>query len=187
MLAFQDERDYAPFEELFRRNKDALLRFLIRLSGNRTIAEDVSQHAWLKVIDMARQQRYRESPGAPFRTWLYTLARNHFLDEYKRKFAVARSVPLEEGSKAASQAADAQAPDPSDIVAQHQLQHALNDAITSLPFEQRDVIALWSVGVEIDSIASITGAPQDTVLSRKKYAIARLRSTLGAPGCAEQA
>ena len=54
MLSFQQEGDLAAFEELFRRHKDMLLRFLIRLSANHAIAEDVSQQAWLKAIDVAR-------------------------------------------------------------------------------------------------------------------------------------
>jgi DNA-directed RNA polymerase specialized sigma24 family protein len=40
------------------------------------------------------------------------------------------------------------------------------------------VIALWIAEVEPAAIAVITGAPRDTVLSRKKYALAKLRSAL---------
>jgi len=40
------------------------------------------------------------------------------------------------------------------------------------------VIALWIAEVEPAAIAEITGAPRDTVLSRKKYALAKLRSAL---------
>ena len=72
----------------------ALLRFLTRLSRNRTVAEDVAQQTWLKVIDVARQGAFAAASDVAFRTWLCTLARNHFIDEYRRKFAASRSVPL---------------------------------------------------------------------------------------------
>lgn len=46
MLGFQRKRDYAAFEELFRRHK-LLLRFLIQLTGSPCVGEDVSQQTWL--------------------------------------------------------------------------------------------------------------------------------------------
>ena len=181
MLIFQREHNYAAFEELFERHKDTLLAFLIRLTGSRAVAEDVSQQAWLKVIESARHGGYRESAGVAFRTWLYTLARNHFVDEYKRKFAASRTVSIPELPRAAE---DTQwlstAPDPADLVDQRLMAAHVQQALLSLPFEQREVIAFWAAGVELAEIVSIVRAPRDTVLSRKKYAIARLRSLLQA-------
>ena len=48
-----------------------------------------------------------------------------------------------------------------------------------LPAEQRKVILLWSQGASIREMAAACDAPTDTVLSRKKYAVARLRGTIG--------
>jgi len=47
-----------------------------------------------------------------------------------------------------------------------------------LPVEQRQVVALWADGMRIGAIATLTAAPRDTVLSRKKYALAKLRVML---------
>jgi len=181
MLIFQREHSYAAFEELFQRHKEALLAFLIRLTGTRAIAEDVSQQAWLKVIESARQGGYRERAGVAFRTWLYTLARNHFVDEYKRKFAASRTLSLPEPPAAAEDTLwPSTAPDPAELVDQRLTALQVQQALLSLPFEQREVIAFWVAGVELAEIVSIVRAPRDTVLSRKKYALARLRSLLQA-------
>jgi RNA polymerase sigma-70 factor (ECF subfamily) len=181
MLIFQREHHYAAFEELFHRHKDALLAFLIRLTGTRAVAEDVSQQSWLKVIESARQGSYSDRVGVTFRTWLCTLARNHFVDEYKRKFVASRTVPLPEFPELAGDVQwQSSAPDPAELVDQQLVTARLQQALLVLPFEQREVIAFWAAGVELAEIVAIVRAPRDTVLSRKKYAIAKLRTLLQA-------
>src|SRR5262245_57194924 len=136
MLSFQRAHDYSAFERLFLRHKDGLLRFLVRLTGEPAMAEDASQHTWLKVIDVARQGGCEARPGITLRTWLLTLARNHFIDEYQRKAAYARRGPL-----AAELPEDAthQLPlpaNPADVLQAKQLSEHLNRALRRLPFEQ---------------------------------------------------
>jgi RNA polymerase sigma-70 factor (ECF subfamily) len=180
MLRFQRHGDFAAFEQLFRRHRDPLLRFVSTLAADRAVAEDVSQRSWLKVIDVAQRRAFAERSGVGFRTWLCTLARNQFIDEYKRKFAATRMVPLPEDLHEAGAQDHDPAPDPAEIVHRHELSRHLNAALGELPFEQREVIAMWATGIELEAIVAIVGAPRDTVLSRKKYAIAKLRAALGA-------
>jgi RNA polymerase sigma factor (sigma-70 family) len=187
MLRFQHEGDRAAFERLFQRNRGALLRFMVRLSRNRTVAEDVAQQTWLKVIDVARQGTFAAASGVAFRTWLCTLARNHFIDEYQRKFAAARSVPLPGDFTELLPEAQWASPDPADPLYERQRKVRLRDALLRLPIEQRRVIALWADGIGIEAIATMTSAPRDTVLSRKKYALAKLRVLLRAVAPVEDA
>jgi DNA-directed RNA polymerase specialized sigma24 family protein len=51
-------------------------------------------------------------------------------------------------------------------------------ALAQLPVQQRDTLRLWMAGCSIEAMAARTRAPRDTVLSRKKYAMRRLRVTL---------
>ena len=175
MLRFQQEGDRSALAHLVERNGGALLRFLIRLSRNRTIAEDVAQQTWLKVIDVARQGTFAAASGVAFRTWLCTLARNHFIDEYQRKFAVVRTVPLPADLCTVLAEAHRLVPDPAEPLDARQRTVRLRKALQRLPFEQRQVVALWAEGMRIGAIAALTAAPRDTVLSRKKYALAKLR------------
>ena len=180
MLRFQQEGDRTALAHLVERNGGALLRFLIRLSRNRTIAEDVAQQTWLKVIDVARQGTFAAASGVAFRTWLCTLARNHFIDEYQRKFAVVRTVPLPADLCTVLAEAHRLVPDPAEPLDARQRTVRLRKALQRLPFEQRQVVALWAEGMRIGAIAALTAAPRDTVLSRKKYALAKLRVLLRA-------
>jgi len=177
MLRFQ-RGDSAAFEQLFQRHKQVLFRFLVRLSSSTPTAEEVSQQTWLKVIDVARQGRYRKHEGVAFRTWLCTLARNHFLDEFKRKFAVARTQSLPDNMHETLTQERDPVLDPAVLVDRDVRAQHLRRALLTLPFEQREVIALWAAGVEVEAIARMVEAPRDTILSRKKYAISKLRQAL---------
>lgn len=72
--------DNAAFEELVRRYHDDLMRFLIRLVGNRALAEDAFQDAFLQVhlsaetFDTTRR----------FKPWLFTIAANKGRDLLRR-------------------------------------------------------------------------------------------------------
>jgi RNA polymerase sigma factor (sigma-70 family) len=175
MGRFQRQGDLAAFEELYGRHSQALLAFACRLSGDRTVAEDVSQQTWLKVIDAARGGAFAGQAGASFRTWLCTLARNHYIDHYQRKAAAVRSVGLPDELPDTLAGNE---PDPLEALEAKELGERLDRALRDLPFEQREVIALWATGMEIEMMQTLIGAPRDTILSRKKYAIAKLRASL---------
>lgn len=176
MRSFQEEGNLDAFRLLFERHKDGFVTFLAGLAGSREAAEDLSQQVWLKLIDVARRGDYRET--ARFRTYLYTLGRNLYIDEFRRKHASTRTDPL--GDRPLEDA-DANA-DPGRRAARDERRSILAQAMADLPLEQREVIALWAAGTSTEAMASITGAPPDTVLSRKKYALDKLRKALSAAG-----
>ena len=174
--------DGDAFETLFNRHRRELVAYLYRLSGNASIAEDVSQYAWLKVIETLRARRYRFDTGATFRTFLFTLGRNHFIDEYTRKFDNSRSADLEE-----AQHMPGPEPLPPEDHARRQEARQVQAALNELPFEQREVIALWADGASIEHMVQVTGAGRETVLSRKKYALTKLRRWFASDDQAAQA
>lgn len=182
MHRFQRDLDYSAFEQLFRRQQDDLLRFLSKLLRDRVAAADASQQAWLKVIEVAHAGGYLARPGSAFRAWLFTVARNLAIDHYQRKFAVVRTVPLTDDGDVAPPGQlgymDAAADDPAESASRGQIAERLNTALLKLPREQREVISLWAAGIEPAAIAATVRAPRETVFSRKKYAIAKLRIAL---------
>jgi RNA polymerase sigma-70 factor (ECF subfamily) len=69
------------FRELLERHHDDLLRFLIRLTGNRQLAEDVFQDAFLQV----HQSAATFDATRRFKPWLFTIAANKARDALRRK------------------------------------------------------------------------------------------------------
>ena len=182
MKRFQEHGDYSAFETLFQRHKDPFVSFLVRLAGDATIAEDVSQQVWLTLIEVARGGRYRAKPGGSFKAYLYTLGRNRYVDDHVRKHEASRTeshaAPELVADQTRSTAEDTACPARSlDSERAAELLHA---ELAKLPFEQRDVIALWASGVELKLVAEMSGVPRNTVLSRKKYAVKKLRAALDA-------
>jgi RNA polymerase sigma-70 factor (ECF subfamily) len=182
MQRFQEQGDYGAFEVLFQRHRRGLMSFITRLSGNRVVAEDVSQQTWLKLIEAARQGSYAPRNGASFQTWLFTMARNRFVDDYVRRHDVARVSRESETDLELRDVADTEDKSPESYVSAAQLRQLIHDAVAELPLEQREVIAMWSSGMDVEAMCQVTGAPRDTVLSRKKYAIAKLRLALARLG-----
>jgi RNA polymerase sigma-70 factor (ECF subfamily) len=179
MLGFQDHGHLGAFEELFRRHRLPLFRHLRGLARSTDIAEEVSQHTWLKVIEAARAAKYDASAQSSFKTWLYTLARNYYIDHYLRAHARCRT-----DSNADEHLLNAvdDSETPESVLDCERLGGTLERAIAQLPLEQREVVLLWSQGHELSAIALIAGAPWETIVSRKKYALLKLRAALAMAG-----
>jgi RNA polymerase sigma-70 factor (ECF subfamily) len=179
MLGFQDSGHLGAFEELFRRHRLPLFRYLRGLARSADIAEEVSQHTWLKVIEAARATKYDASAQSSFKTWLYTLARNHYIDHYLRSHARCRT-----DSNADEHLLNAvdDSETPESVLDREQLGGKLERAIAQLPLEQREVVLLWTQGHDLSAIALIARVPWETIVSRKKYALTKLRAALATTG-----
>lgn len=169
----RDHRDANAFDALFRRHKDAFYRFLVALAGDPAVAEDVSQQCWLRLLEALTTQDGRAVAPRSFKTYLFTMGRNLYIDHYVRRHEHACRSDQDVYELLGAET------DTPEIRAQ-QLQRADDTlrALATLPEAQREVIALWAGGLDIDSIARLTDAPRNTVLSRKRYAVAKLRSIM---------
>src|ERR1700756_1213278 len=65
---------------LFDRYQTPLFNFYSKLTGDRTLSEDLVQEVFLRIL------RYRQSyrPGTPFRAWIYQIARNARVDHHRK-------------------------------------------------------------------------------------------------------
>jgi RNA polymerase sigma-70 factor (ECF subfamily) len=171
MLRYRDG-DVAAFEMLYRRHNDALYRYLLRLTQNRSAAEDVFQEAWGKIIKA--KDNYRRT--AKFTTFLYRVAHNCFIDHVRRNKRHAMTVDVEPDTQ----------PDPADspeMETERSLaRQRLDTALRELPDEQRDVFLLREeAGLSLDQIAAITDCNRETAKSRLRYAVNKLRAAIDEP------
>lgn len=170
MLRYRDG-DTLAFEQLYGRHKGPLYRYLLRQCGHAASAEEIFQEVWIKVIRGA--ERYE--PLAKFSTWLYQIARNCFIDHVRRqgRSAVDAAAAVEpDGLQAAGG-------NPEAAVALTQSGQRLSLAIAALPADQRDAFLLREEGgFGLAEIANITGTGRETVKSRLRYAVRKLREAL---------
>src|SRR5579875_456395 len=80
-------------DELIVRYQHRLLRYLLYLTGNRELAEDLFQEVWMRV--MVRGSQYNGQ--SRFETWLFTIARNLVIDQ-RRKRTMSSLDELVEGA-----------------------------------------------------------------------------------------
>jgi RNA polymerase sigma-70 factor (ECF subfamily) len=175
MLAYA-RGEMRAFETLYSRHRGALYRYLVRQTRDGEIANDLFQEVWSRVV----LNRARYEPRAKFRTFLFTLAHNCFIDHCRRLRSRPGGMAIDEADDADLLAADAaQRPD-------HELErdeHArcYRAALAALPAEQRDVYLLHEESdLSLEEIARVTGVGTETAKSRLRYAVNKLKAALAA-------
>lgn len=180
MLRYQ-RGDRTAFAELLRRHKTPLYNFSLRQTRSPSIAEDVTQEAFLRVVQRAREFKHE----ARFSTWLYTIARNLCVD-HARKMRHRRHASLdgpaseEGGARLIELVADSSAEGQADRAAEWSvMRRSIVAAVEALPEDQREVFLLREVAnLPFKEIAEVTGTSENTVKSRMRYALERLRTAL---------
>ena len=172
MLAYA-AGDAAAFEQLYARHRGKLYRYLQRQLRDNAVADELFQDVWQRVI----AARSGWKPDAGFATWLYTIA-HHRLGDHWRSLKHRPSAPADADERMA-RVADPDTPERvlSEFERRRQLQLALDD----LPEEQREVLLLrLEQELTLEEIGDITGVGRETVKSRLRYAMDKLRSRLPA-------
>jgi RNA polymerase sigma-70 factor (ECF subfamily) len=180
MLRFRDG-DSRAFEQLLLRHRRPVYAFVLRFIGshNSALAEDLTQEAFLRVVKNARSYEHQ----ARFTTWLYTMARNLCVDALRRgKHRRAQSLDApsdhQDGPSLLERTADCSAP-PDRRAINHELGQRLKQAVDALPDDQREVFLMREVAdLQFKEIAAIVGIPENTVKSRMRYALEKLREAL---------
>ncbi len=170
MLAYA-AGDASAFESLYARHRGPLYRFLLRQLRDGALADEFFQDVWQRVITA----RAGWKPEAAFSTWLFRIAHNRLNDHWRGlKHRPAAPVDADERT--------ARVPDPdtperqlSDFEQRRRLQVAMDE----LPEEQREVLQLrLEQELTLEEIGDITGVGRETVKSRLRYAMDRLRTRL---------
>ena len=172
MLAYA-AGDAAAFEQLYARHRGKLYRYLQRQLRDNAVADELFQDVWQRVI----AARSGWKPDAGFATWLYTIA-HHRLGDHWRSLKHRPSAPADADERMA-RVADPDTPERvlSEFERRRQLQLALDD----LPEEQREVLLLrLEQELTLEEIGGITGVGRETVKSRLRYAMDKLRARLPA-------
>jgi RNA polymerase sigma-70 factor (ECF subfamily) len=167
-------RDPDLLDRLIEQYQHRLLRYLIYLSGNRELAEDLFQETWIRVLERGHQYDGRHE----FSTWLYAVARNLTIDYLRKNNPVSLDGLMEDEDHAPLEPADTQ-PMAWEVVQQHEQAERIGAALVSIPAEYRETVVLrFQEGLALDEIALVTGAPLGTVKSRLYRGLNMLMSRL---------
>jgi RNA polymerase sigma factor (sigma-70 family) len=175
MLRYRDG-DLQAFEELYSRHRSGLYRFIAWRSPRADWVDEVVQDSWANL----HHARNRYQPDASFRTYLYQIARNRLLDLLRQQQHLL-AADLSTGTDGqdtfdalADAAHDVVTPDVA--LATKQRYHSLHQALAALPAEQKEAVVLQQFsGMSLDEISAVVAAPVETVKSRLRYAMRKLR------------
>lgn len=179
LLAAYAAGDARAFAELYERHERPVYRYFLRQGATPAQADDLMQDTWLAIVRHAAQFE----PRARFTTWLYTIARSKQVDLWRRlDHAVSLDVAANDpdgDTPFEIDAGDAHRPD---VQAMSREQaRAFVDAVESLPPVQREAFLLQvEGGLSMEEIAAVTNAGHETVKSRLRYAMAKLRTAMEA-------
>jgi RNA polymerase sigma factor (sigma-70 family) len=158
--------DAKAFDELYARHRGSLYRYFLRQVKEPATANDLYQGAWEKII----KARKTYLAKYPFKTWMYRIAHNHLVDYFR---ALRPNDEVETESLADQQ------PEPPQQLVKSQQTEQLRAGINCLPAEQRNTLLLkLETGLGMEEIANVTGVNKETVKSRLRYAVNKLKRSL---------
>jgi RNA polymerase sigma factor (sigma-70 family) len=154
---------------LFERYHRQLFNYLLRLTGNSQISEDLVQDVFVRIL------KYRHSWQAecPFRTWMFQIARNVRIDHVQRN--VENMVSLEDHAREFV----CPLPTPDAAAEQKDDMRIMLSALERLPEERREVLLLRGFqGLKFDEIATVLNCSVNTIKGRAFIAIRELRAAV---------
>lgn len=158
------------FDTLYQRHKAPLYRFVLRQCGQQ-VTDELFQDIWLKVINARNDYQVK----AKFKTWLYHLARNRIIDQYRRN----NIRPIDNNADELDEAPNTSIAQPEKQLQTQSQYQALLNAIGNLPREQKEVFLLREeADLSIEQIAETCGINFETAKSRLRYAMRKLRQQL---------
>lgn len=157
------------FAGVYREFYDDICGYLISLTRNKAVAEDLTQETFVKALKY--DQGFEESSPHSLKRWLYTIARNNFRDHYRAEIFVQRTIeqyPLLEDST------------PAPVDFQSDYERLMAGLGTILLPEFRETFYHLLQGKEYHEIAEELQIPIGTVMSRlfraRQFLKARLAS-----------
>jgi RNA polymerase sigma-70 factor, ECF subfamily len=153
---------------------DGLYGYALVLTRNRTDAEDLVQETYVRAIRAIGRLR----DDSNVKGWLFTILRNIWLNELRRRRKAPEIIDVGADEKTAN-LVDESMKSPHDIYVGDLERRHVRAAIEQLPEEAREVILLreWE-HLSYQEIATVLDCPVGTVMSRLARARSKLRDLL---------
>lgn len=154
-----------------------LLRYLLFLTGNREISEDLFQETWMRVLTRGTQY----NGAARFDTWLFTIARNLVIDFRRKRTMASLEEMCESDGDERPFEVPSNEPTPFDHYQSSENAQLIAEALLTLEPLHREVLVLrFHEELSLEEISQVTQAPLSTVKSRLYRGLASLKPRMTA-------
>lgn len=170
MQAYAND-DQLAFNKLYERYRIALYRYMRRqLSAPEAVLDELYQDVWLKLINSRQQYQIKAS----FKTFLYQIANNTLKDYYRRQSVRKIMTNIEYDADIVDDSLL-----PEELLENSELIQRFKQGLNDLPQQQRDVFLLREeAGLTSAQIAEVMQVSTDTIKSRMRYAVNRLKEII---------
>lgn len=167
-------RDADLVEQLIDLYQHRLFRYLLFLTGNRDLAQDLFQETWLRVLERGAQY----NGHARFDTWMFAIARNLLIDHTRKRVMMSLDDTTDPDNDRPLEIAG-DMPSPFDHFQSRELAARVSRALLALHPVYREVLVLrFHEEMSLDEIACVSNAPLSTVKSRLYRGMAALKPVL---------
>jgi RNA polymerase sigma-70 factor, ECF subfamily len=174
LLRLMRAGDESAFVTLYRRRQGAIYRFALRMSGSKSIAEDVTQDVFVNLI---RDNMQFDSTRGSFTAYLFGIARNHVLRRIEKDRLL---LQIDGGSEEETTHNGLNAfTDPLDDLTRRETIERVRQAVLALPTHYREVVVLCDLHeMSYAEASEALGCAVGTVRSRLHRARALLHEKL---------
>lgn len=169
------------YNELIKLHEESLYRYCYHITMGEQAGQDLFQDTWIKVMD--KIHLYKE--GYSFKSWLITIARNTYLDQYRKSTKRGRHEInfKDEPYKRYLMEAVKSELEVETIIGKKEDARVLYLSLNALKAKFRDVLVLYYFQeMTMKEVSEITKVPEGTVKSRLHKAKKLLRKEMEVHG-----
>jgi RNA polymerase sigma factor (sigma-70 family) len=164
---------HSSLEILIDRHRKKIFTYIVVIVKNRSLAEDIFQDTFIKVINSLRDGRYKDN--GRFLSWVLRIAHNLIID-YFRKEKQLNTVSNDSCENDIFNSRKLAEKNIEESLVCDQITRDIRKLVQELPQDQREVIILRHYcGLSFKEIADQTNVSINTALGRMRYALINLR------------
>jgi RNA polymerase sigma-70 factor, ECF subfamily len=168
-------RDPELLDRLIEQYQQPLYRYLLFLTIDRALAEDLFQETWIRVLERG----YQYNAKCKFESWLFTIARNLVIDVSRRKKIASLEDLGDPDSSQPYEPPDDRSASALQLLLARENQQAVQLSLAKLPAYYREVLLLrFHEELPLEEIATVLSTPISTVKSRLYRGLAALKSAI---------
>jgi RNA polymerase sigma-70 factor, ECF subfamily len=169
------KRDPDLLDLLIEQHQHRLYRYLLFLTGNSALAEDLFQETWIRVLERGGQYNGKSK----FESWLFAIARNLVIDVSRRKKMASLEEMGDPESDAPYDPPDRESASVLQMLVSRENAQSVQLSLLKIPAYYREVLLLrFHEDLGLEEIATVTATPVSTVKSRLYRGLAALKTAL---------
>jgi RNA polymerase sigma-70 factor (ECF subfamily) len=162
-------------DRLIEQYQQRLYRYLLFLTGEPALAEDLFQETWIRVLERGHQYNAKSK----FESWLFAIARNLVIDVSRRKKIRSLEELANPETNQPYEPPDPQAVSALQMLVTRENEQAVQLSLMKIPSYYREVLLLrFHEELGLEEIAAVLSTPLSTVKSRLYRGLDALKSAL---------